>query len=229
MMMKAALERVEMAGKENNETQMAQLLAKAKAVDDTISQAIHQNEDFTACQKRRFGVYLNSINQYIEQQQKDEADRKMKEKAEIEQMIEHIRPALEQVEQAQRERKEKMRAEYTSSYRAIKNALSAAQENQAKKITLEIALRYPRAAAALGFFKMEEYENATQCVSQCASQCASVFFRSTNDAPQAVRFQNQGLIAPQPAMAQELKQEKPVPTPIVLPTKLGPLSDATNQ
>jgi len=138
------------AQRQKNIKVLAELMAQMQAVEEASSSP-----------KVDVDVQMAQIEEAIA---KEEAVRK----AEIEQLIEHIRPSLEQAEAAEREPKKTIgiRNELKFSYAAIKNAINAVQDFKVKELLVEIALRYPRVGATLGLFNNNNKEtsnvNATE-------------------------------------------------------------------
>jgi len=154
-----AIAQVKQAEKERNIGKVAKLLTQIQDLELAFAKAAAAEAAFQKKQNERVAENKKVVIQWIEDAKKAAAEQKAKIKAEVETQIEHIRPSLEQAEKTYKEKKLTAQREVAAAVQAIKNAVAATREHLKHQMKIEIALRYPKTAAAAGFFG-DEKENS---------------------------------------------------------------------
>jgi len=163
-----AIATVRQAEKERQIDNAARLLAKIQALDEAFTKAAENDAKYQAKQKERLEQNKQIVIQFIADTKKQAAEAKAKTKAEIEQIIETIKPHLEQAEALYREKKENATVQLFDALNSIQKAINAVKEYQYHKLKTELQLRYPLTMARLANFAdkaqkvYNEIKNATQ-------------------------------------------------------------------
>jgi len=80
-------------------------------------------------------------------------DQKVKDKEKVKKILEFLRPFLERSEKQTKINLAAVKKDLNSIYRTISQEVKLSQKRFAFKVAVEIAMKYPRVAAALGFYE----------------------------------------------------------------------------